>query len=107
VEAAVGAGDATTYTPLENVFGALLPRSDPATAIPTQSRRNQRNGDLVRNLFFTVQQPPSWMMEPSQHPQYTIICVPCPRINYYRNVCNSRRHFYKGSSTMTSSRTAC
>src|SRR5437879_296645 len=115
------AGDgesATKYTPLRIVCGALppidrpsctlLPRSVPVTAIAIQSSRNQRNGSLVRNLFFIGQRPPSSMRKSFQLPQqYTIAYIPCPRINYYRNLCTLCKHFYKGSSTMTSSRTDC
>jgi hypothetical protein len=118
IEAAGGGATVKKYTPLGIVFCAVppindplcsvLPRSDPVTAIPTHSRRNQRNGSFVRNLFFIGQRPPSSMRKSFQFTQqYTIAYIPCPRINYYRNLCTLCRHFYKGSSTMTSSRTDC
>src|SRR5215467_1090654 len=53
------------YTPLRSICGSLpsiagplcilLLRSHPVTVIATQSRRNQRNGSFVRNLFFMRQ----------------------------------------------------
>src|SRR5258708_11717217 len=118
MKSAGGGESATKYTPLRIVCGtlppidrpscALLPRSVPVTAIATQSSRNQRNGSLVRNLFFIGQRPPSSMRKSFQFTQqYTIAYIPRPRINYYRNLCTLCRHFYTGSSTMTSSRTDC
>src|SRR5258708_8160290 len=73
-----------TVPPINDPSCAVLPRSDPVTAIPTQIRRNQRNGSLVRNLFFIGQRPPSSMRKSFHFTQhYTMPYIPYPRINYY------------------------
>src|SRR3981081_2896938 len=40
-----------------------LPTSHTATVMPIQSRRNQRNGDLIRDCFFITTEPPSLMSD--------------------------------------------
>jgi hypothetical protein len=63
-----GAGNTAIWRPPESVFPTLFPTSQAATAMPIQSKRNQRSGDLVRELFFITTEPPSLINDASPFP---------------------------------------